>query len=114
MQAASDIFLGWGAVERVGEFYVRQLRDMKASYNYLDFSAKDLAEYAEACGYGLACAHAKGGGASTIRGYLGASRKFNESLASFAARYADVNEADWNALKKAVASGRMAATAARR
>jgi uncharacterized protein (DUF2252 family) len=114
MQAASDIFLGWGAVERVGEFYVRQLRDMKASYNYLDFSAKDLAEYAEACGYGLARAHAKGGGASTIRGYLGASRKFNESLASFAARYADVNEADWNALKKAVASGRMAATAARR
>jgi uncharacterized protein (DUF2252 family) len=114
MQAASDIFLGWGGVEAVGDFYVRQLRDMKASYNYLDFSAKDLEEYAEACGYGLARAHAKGGDASTIRGYLGTSRKFNESLASFAARYADVNEADWNTLRRAKASSRVAAKAGRR
>ncbi len=114
MQAASDIFLGWGAVDAVGEFYVRQLRDMKGAYNYLDFSAKDLEEYAEACGYGLARAHAKGGDASTIRGYLGASRKFNESLASFATRYADVNEADWNALRRAISSGRIAANTGRR
>jgi len=114
MQAASDIFLGWGSVEAVGDFYVRQLRDMKGAYHYLDFNARDLEEYAEACGYGLARAHAKGGDASTIRGYLGTSRKFNESLAGFAARYADVNEADWNALKKAVTSGRTAGGTGRR
>jgi uncharacterized protein (DUF2252 family) len=114
MQAASDIFLGWGGVKGVGEFYVRQLRDMKASYNYLDFSAKDLEEYAEACGYGLARAHAKGGDASTIRGYLGTSRKFNESLAEFATRYADVNEADWEALRKAKVPGRAAAKGGKR
>ena len=114
MQAASDIFLGWGGVKAVGEFYVRQLRDMKGSYNYRGFNATDLKEYAQACGYGLARAHAKGGDASTIRGYLGASRKFNESLARFAARYADVNEADWGALRRAIASGRVSAKAARR
>ncbi len=113
MQAASDIFLGWGSVEAVGDFYVRQLRDMKASYDYLDFSAKDLEEYAEACGYGLARAHAKGGDASTIRGYLGTSAKFNQSLASFAASYADVNEADWNALRRSKAPGRAAAKGGR-
>lgn len=103
MQAASDIFLGWASVEAVGDFYVRQLRDMKGAYDHAEFNAKDLEEYAEACGYGLARAHAKGGDASTIRGYLGTSSKFNESLARFAARYADVNEADWNALKRAKA-----------
>ncbi len=114
MQAASDIFLGWGSVEGVGDFYVRQLRDMKASYAYLDFSAKDLEEYAEACGYGLARAHAKGGDASTIRGYLGTSRKFNESLATFAAGYADLNEADWNALRRSKPPGGAATKGSRR
>jgi hypothetical protein len=110
MQAASDIFLGWGGVEGVGEFYVRQLRDMKGAYNYKDFSVTDLGEYAEACGYGLARAHAKGGDAWMIRGYLGTSRKFNEALAMFATRYADLNEADWKALRRAIASGRLAAS----
>ena len=106
MQAASDIFLGWGRVGTTREFYVRQLRDMKASYKYQDFNAADLEEYAEACGYGLARAHAKGGDAWMIRGYLGRSARFNESLAQFAARYADVNEADWRALKQALATRR--------
>ncbi len=109
MQAASDIFLGWGGVQSVGEFYVRQLRDMKASYNYGNFKATDLREYAEACGYGLARAHAKGGDACMIRGYLGGSRQFNESLAKFATRYADLNEADWQALRRAISSGRVRA-----
>jgi len=41
---------------------------MKASYKPKQFDATDLVEYAEACGYGLARAHAKAGDAALIAG----------------------------------------------
>jgi uncharacterized protein (DUF2252 family) len=108
-QAASDVFLGWAEVPGGRGFYVRQLRDMKASYKLERFMPIDLLEFAEACGYSLARAHAKGGDAWTIAGYLGRSRTFNTALADFAEAYADVNQADWRQLKKAVAAGKVAA-----
>lgn len=112
-QAASDVFLGWADAQQGGRgFYVRQLRDMKASYKLEDFKPVDLAEFAEACGYSLARAHAKGGDAWAIAGYLGRSKTFNTALADFAEAYADVNQADWRQLKKAVASGKVAAVEA--
>jgi len=108
-QAASDVFLGWADVPGASGFYVRQLRDMKAAYKLEDFSPADLVEFAEACGYGLARAHAKGGDAWAITGYLGRSNRFNTALARFAEAYADVNQADWQQLAAAVAAGRFAA-----
>jgi uncharacterized protein (DUF2252 family) len=108
-QAASDVFLGWAEASGGRGFYVRQLRDMKASYKLEDFKPVDLVEFAEACGYSLARAHAKGGDASAIAGYLGRSKTFNTALADFSEAYADVNQADWRQLKKAVASGKFAA-----
>jgi len=111
-QAASDVFLGWAEAQGGRGFYVRQLRDMKASYKLEDFKPVDLVEFAEACGYSLARAHAKGGDAWAIAGYLGRSRTFNTALADFAEAYADVNQADWRQLKKAVASGKFAAAKA--
>ena len=108
-QAASDVFLGWAEAQGGRGFYVRQLRDMKASYKLEDFKPVDLLEFAEACGYSLARAHAKGGDAWAIDGYLGRSKTFNTALADFAEAYADVNQADWRQLKKAVASGKVAA-----
>jgi uncharacterized protein (DUF2252 family) len=96
LQAASDIFLGWAGSEGLaGEFYVRQLRDMKASYDLESFTAMDLIEFAEACGYGLARAHAKAGDAARTSGWIGRSDRFNRALVAFATTYADVNEADW-------------------
>ncbi len=109
MQAASDIFLGWAGTEAFGEFYVRQLRDMKASYKLDAFDAGDLVEYAEACGYALARAHAKAGDPWPIIGWMGRSRDFNHTLVRFARAYADVNESDWQALRAAIASGRLQA-----
>ena len=109
MQAASDVFLGWASDGAGRAFYVRQLRDMKASYKLEDFRAADLREFAQACGYGLARAHAKGGDAWTIAGYLGRSRKFHSALMDFAEAYADVNQADWKRLRKAVDSGKLKA-----
>ncbi len=111
-QAASDVFLGWAQGPGGRGFYVRQLRDMKASYKLEDFKPVDLLEFAEACGYSLARAHAKGGDAWAIDGYLGRSKTFNTALADFAEGYADVNQADWRRLKKAVAAGKAAAVEA--
>jgi uncharacterized protein (DUF2252 family) len=111
-QAASDVFLGWAEAAGGRGYYVRQLRDMKASYKLEDFKPVDLLEFAEACGYSLARAHAKGGDAWAISGYLGRSKTFNTALADFAEAYADVNQADWRQLKKAVASGTVAAVKA--
>jgi hypothetical protein len=109
MQAASDIFLGWAGTPRFGEFYVRQLRDMKASFKLEQFGARDLLEYAEACGYALARAHAKAGDPWTLLGYLGRSEDLNRAMVRFALGYADVNEADWAATQAAVRAGRLEA-----
>jgi cobalamin biosynthesis protein CbiD len=95
--------VGGSANQGVGtpprEFFVRQLRGMKASYKPKQFDATDLVEYAEACGYGLARAHAKAGDAALIAGWMGKSNKLNRALVDFARVYADVNAADWELLK---------------
>lgn len=109
LQAASDIFLGWASAPGGQTYYVRQLRDMKASYKLEEFGPSDLREYAQACGYGLARAHAKGGDAWALSGYLGRSTKFDSSLVKFSQAYADVNQADWKRLCRAVDDGTLKA-----
>ena len=52
MQTVSDIFLGWTKSATGMEFYVRQLRDMKASANIENFTPKILEEYASLSGMG--------------------------------------------------------------
>jgi uncharacterized protein (DUF2252 family) len=108
MQAASDIFLGW---MRSGgrHYYVRQLRDMKGSAELEAFNPQGLAEYAALCGAELARAHARGGDASAISGYLGRADTFDRALTKFAAAYADQTEADHAALLAAVKSARLVA-----
>ena len=46
----------------------------------------------------LARAHAKGGDAAMISGYLGKSDVFDQALASFALAYADQTEQDYHKL----------------
>jgi len=43
------------------------------------------------------------------RSYLGTSRAFDEAIAAFAESYADQNERDYDALGRAVESGRVSA-----
>jgi hypothetical protein len=59
MQAASDIFLGWSRGPNRRDFYVRQLRDMKISFELEQFDARGLTLYGQLCGAALARAHAK-------------------------------------------------------
>lgn len=107
MQAASDLFLGWTYGDSGRHFYVRQLRDAKVRPMVETFDAQHLAEYAEACGWALARAHARSGSAARLTGYMGKSDVFDESIADFAAAYADQNERDYGLFKRAVRSGKI-------
>jgi len=107
MQAASDVFLGWLRGGDGADYYVRQLRDMKFSIPVEDLGACSLERYAEICGWTLARAHAKGGDAATISGYLGRGDNFDEALSKFAVAYADQTEADHTALVNARRDGRI-------
>jgi hypothetical protein len=112
MQAASDIFLGWIRVARgldgqQHDYYVRQLRDWKLSFDVAGMPPDWLRQYASYCGWTLARAHAKTGDRFAIATYLGSSDVFDEAVADFATSYADQNERDYSALLDAIKSGRV-------
>jgi uncharacterized protein (DUF2252 family) len=110
MQAASDIFLGWTKGVQANRYlYWRQLRDMKGSALVDTMSAFMLEYYAKLCGWTLARAHARSGDAIAIAGYLGTADDFDTAITDFSQRYADQNEADYQAFVDAVRSGRIPA-----
>jgi len=109
MQAASDLFLGWFQSLDGRDYYVRQLRDMKASAEIEGMTLASLAEYGAICGVTLARAHARSGDAAFISGYLGNSARFDHAVADFARRYADQTQRDYDKLVAAVRSGRIRA-----
>jgi uncharacterized protein (DUF2252 family) len=100
MQASGDPFLGWVRLSDDGsnDFYVRQLRDMKASVDVAKLDKNGLIQYAGLCGAVLARAHARVGDSSAISGYLGDTDEFDKAIADFALAYADVNDQDYRAL----------------
>ena len=65
--------------------------------------------YARICGATLARAHARWGDRIAIASYLGKGDVFDRAIADFSAAYADQNERDYEALARAVRSGRLAA-----
>ena len=107
LQTASDIFLGWTKGPDGEHYYVRQLRDMKASLDIASMSAHELGLYASLCGETLARAHAKAGGAPRIAGYLGKSDTFDAALGKYAIAYADKTEQDFESFRHAAATGRI-------
>jgi uncharacterized protein (DUF2252 family) len=111
MQASSDIFLGWdrtvGIDGRKRDFYVRQFRDWKGAIEIQSLLPEGLGMYARYCGWTLARAHARSGDRIAIASYLGKSGVFDEAIAEFAARYADQNERDFEALLAAIEEGRI-------
>ena len=106
MQAASDIFLGWSSTKH-HDYYLRQLRDMKASAEVETFKPSTLVGYATLCGWTLARAHAKTGSAVMIAGYLGSTERFDDALAKYSVTYADQVEQDYKAFQTAIRSGRL-------
>lgn len=115
MQAASDIMLGWIRLTALDgesrDFYMRQLWDGKGSALVELMEPKVMLAYAGLCGHALAKAHARSGDAMAIASYLGSSDTFDRALATFAEAYADQNERDYEALKEAAETGRVAVEA---
>ena len=111
-QAAGDIMLGWirieGSDDTNRDYYLRQLWDGKGSALVETMNPQAMTVYARLCGDALAEAHARSGDAIAIASYLGAGDSFDRALASFAEAYADQNERDYQTLREAVSSGRLA------
>ncbi|MBY0545948.1 MAG: DUF2252 domain-containing protein [Candidatus Obscuribacterales bacterium] len=107
LQAASDLFLGWTTGPKGFHFYVRQLMDVKGSIPVDELDAVTLTQYAQLCGKALARAHARSGDAGAIQGYLGTSDAFDEALCKFATAYSKQNEADYEALLRAIRQKRI-------
>jgi uncharacterized protein (DUF2252 family) len=112
MQAASDIFLGWERFDWLGDerdYYIRQLRDWKGSADIAGMTHAGMELWGRMCGWTLARAHARSGDRVAIAAYLGKSDSFDRAIGKFSVAYAEQNERDYQALKEAVASGRLAA-----
>ena len=89
------------------DFYVRQLWDWKGSVDVTKPS-RGAAVYGQTCAWTLARAHARSGDRIAIAAYLGGP-VFAEAIAAFSELYADQSQRDFEALKEAVASGRVTA-----
>jgi uncharacterized protein (DUF2252 family) len=113
MQAATDIFLGWQRVTDIDgqtrDYYIRQFHDWKGSAEVDTLRVPGATLYARMCGTTLARAHARWGDRIAIASYLGPGEAFDRAIADFSAAYADQNERDYEALVKAVKSGRLPA-----
>jgi uncharacterized protein (DUF2252 family) len=110
MTAVNDMFLGWHSSPLSGrDFYWRQLKDMKGSVNVSEMDEKGFENYLSLCGLCLARAHARTGHESVISGYVGSKESLDEAIADFGMAYAEQNQKDFEALTKAVKSGRVKA-----
>lgn len=107
MQSASDMFLGWTNDDKGRFFYIRQLRDAKVKPVLEIMKEENMVDYAKACGWALARAHARSGDPSMLSGYIGDSNEFANSISKFSLLYADQNESDYNKMVKAVKEGRL-------
>jgi uncharacterized protein (DUF2252 family) len=108
IQGSPDILLGWGIINKT-HFYIRQLRDMKGSYEFdpETTARKGMEAYCGLCGWALALAHAKSGDAAMISGYLGKTDEIDEALTKFAFAYSEQNERDYAELQKAARTRRI-------
>jgi uncharacterized protein (DUF2252 family) len=109
MQSASDMLLGWATGKEKRHYYVRQLRDMKFSFDISMLTPFQLSKYAEICGWTLARAHARSGDASMIYGYIGKSDTFDRAIGTFAELYAEQTERDCEMFFDAIESGEITA-----
>lgn len=110
IQGSPDIFLGWGHGLRrgAGDYYVRQLADMKGSLRINEGDRRavpTLLVYCDLCGRALALAHAKSGDAAKISGYYGVGDALPEAIGQFAMLYAQQNGIDHDRLVAAMRSG---------
>lgn len=107
MQSAPDMFLGWTNDDKGKFFYIRQLRDAKIKPVIEIMKSENMTDYAKACGWALARAHARSGDPSLLSGYIGNNNEFANAISKFSMLYAHQNELDYNKMVNAVKEGRL-------
>ncbi len=104
LQASSDPMLGFTQIEG-RPFYVRQMKNLKASIPVEWLTGSTFYFYAGACGAILARAHGRTGDPARIAGYCGNTPALDEALVEWAESYGDQTESDHAALVAAIHSG---------
>jgi hypothetical protein len=108
LQATGDPLLGYTAIDG-RDYFVRQMKNMKASMPLEWLTGEPFYFWGFCCGALLARAHSRMGDAAKIAGYGGKSEALDEALAEFAEAYGDQTEVDHASLKKAIQQGRVKA-----
>ena len=106
MQAEPDVFLGWAHSDGRA-FYVRKLKDARLAAIGTEIEGELLPFYARLCGRTLARAHARGGDAAAIAGYLGCGDSFDAAIAHWSIGYADQTDRDFQRFRGAIAAGEL-------
>jgi uncharacterized protein (DUF2252 family) len=106
LQALGDPLLGHTTIDG-RPYYVRQMKNMKASMPVAFMAGPSFEFWAFACGALLARAHARSGDAAAIAGYCGDGHTLDRALADFAEAYGDQTERDHAALVQAIKRGRV-------
>jgi uncharacterized protein (DUF2252 family) len=109
LQALGDPLLGRTTIDG-RPYFVRQMKNMKASMPVSLMSGEPFEFWAFACGALLGRAHARSGDAALIAGYCGSTNTLDRALAEFAESYGDQTERDHAELTKAIRTGRVKAT----
>ena len=108
LQALGDPLLGYTTIDG-RHYFVRQMKNMKASMPVTFMTGEPFDFWAFLCGALLARAHARCGDAVRIAGYCGDDDTLDRALADFAEAYGDQTERDHAALVKAIKDGRVEA-----
>ncbi len=108
MQAVSDPLLGWTTVHGL-PFYVRQLKDLKASMPLAALVGSGLDDYGSLSASILGRAHARSADPALIAGYCGRGTTLDEAIARFALSYAGQIEEDRAAVVAAIRAGTLQA-----
>jgi uncharacterized protein (DUF2252 family) len=108
LQASSDPMLGYTEMDG-RDYYVRQMKNLKASVPVEFLTGETFNFYAWVCGAILARAHARTGDPARVAGYCGNSPVLDEAFAEWAESYGDQTERDHAALVKAIQEGKIKA-----
>jgi len=105
LQASNDPMLGYTDIDG-RHYYVRQMKNLKASIPIEWLTGPSYNFYAWACGALLARAHARVGDTARIAGYCGNSAVLDKALAVWAESYGDQTEQDHAALVDSIKRGK--------
>jgi hypothetical protein len=106
IQSLGDPLLGYTTIDG-RPYFVRQLKNMKASMPLEWLTGEPFEFWVMVCGALLARAHSRTGDAAKIAGYIGKPNALAAALDEFAEDYGDQTERDHAALVEAISNRRV-------